>query len=60
VGRRSGDGSGPRGLFALIHSHHYVRRWHGRGYRSIDLDGWLYWIIAHGTVINRKPSVEAG
>ena len=53
-------GLGHEALFDLIRLHHYIRRWHGRGYRSIDLDGFSYWIMEDGTVINRKPADSAG
>lgn len=56
---RRGD-PGHEALFVLIRDHHYLRRWHGRAYRSIDLDGFSYWIMEDGTVINRKPVERAG
>lgn len=42
-------------LYLLIRDYHYVRRWRGHECRSIDLDGYLSWIMQNGTVINRKP-----
>jgi hypothetical protein len=57
-GREHGEGH--EALFALIRDHHYVRMWHSRPFRSIDLDGWGYWIMEDGTVINRKPVAIAG
>lgn len=53
-------GSGHEALFALIRDHHYLRRWHGRAFRTIGLDGFQFWIIEDGTVINRKPAEAAG
>jgi hypothetical protein len=53
-------GLGHEALFDLIRQHYYPRRWHGRSYRSIDLDGFSYWIIQDGTVVNRKPVEQAG
>jgi len=58
--RAAGLGAGHEQLFTLIRDYHYSRRWHGRRYRSIDLDGYSYWIIEDGTVINRKPADDAG
>ncbi len=47
-------------LYLLIRDYHYLRRWQGWEYRSIDLDGFSYWIMQNGTVINRKPADGAG
>lgn len=47
-------------LYLLIRDYHYLRRWQGWDYRSIDLDGYSYWIMQNGTVINRKPADHAG
>ena len=58
--RAAGLGAGHEALFELIRDHHVVRRWHGHPYRSIDLDGFSYWIMDDGTVINRKPADRAG
>jgi hypothetical protein len=53
-------GQGHEALFVLIREHHYVRLWHRHPFRSIDLDGFSYWIMEDGTVINRKPVESAG
>lgn len=53
-------GRGHEALFELIRWCYWLRWWQGRGYRSIELDGWSYWIIQDGTVINRKPVKDAG
>jgi len=53
-------GQGHEALWELVRWFYYLRWWHGRGYRSIDLDGFSYWIINDGTVINRKPVDQAG
>ena len=53
-------GAGHEALFVLIRDHHYVRRWHGRGYRTVSLDGHDYWLIQDGTIVNRKPTESAG
>jgi len=47
-------------LYLLIKHYHYIRRWHGWQYRTIDLDGYSYWIMQNGTVVNRKPIEDAG
>ena len=54
----AGLGPGHERLYLLIKDYHYKRRWRGRTYRSIDLDGFVYWIIVDGTVINRTPVDE--
>ncbi|WP_308799547.1 hypothetical protein [Agromyces silvae] len=53
--QRAGLGTLHERLYLLIRDYHYIRRWRGGSYRSIDLDGYLYWIMQNGTVINRKP-----
>ena len=53
-------GQGHEALWELIRWFYYLRWWRGRGYRSIDLDGFRYWIMNDGTVINRKPVEDAG
>jgi hypothetical protein len=55
-----GRGRGHEALFTLIRDHHYIRRWHRRAFRTIQMDGFAYWIIEDGTVINRKPAEAAG
>lgn len=55
---RRWDGISPleeASAFRAIRDHHFQRRWHGRAYRSIDLDAISYWIMKDGTVIIRKP-----
>jgi hypothetical protein len=60
--RAQAAGMGPlhERLYLLIKHHHYLRRWQGRSYRAVDLDGFSYWIMVNGTVINRKPVKDAG
>ena len=53
-------GEGHEALWQLIRWFYYLRWWHGRGYRSIDLDDFSYWVMNDGTVINRKPVDDAG
>ena len=53
-------GEGHEALWQVIRWHYALRWWHGRGYRSIDLDGFSYWVMEDGTIINRKPSDQAG
>ena len=54
-------GEGHEALFVLIRVHLYVRMWHRRPFCSIDLDGYSYWIMEDGTVVNRRPvAVAAG
>jgi hypothetical protein len=45
-------------LRELITRYGWKRRWHGKMWRTYDLDGFSYWHIH--PVINRKPSAEAG
>jgi hypothetical protein len=47
-------------LFELMRDHYWSRWWGGKWWRSIDLDGWSWWLIEDGTVINTKPRVRAG
>jgi hypothetical protein len=58
--QKAGLGLGHERLYLLIKHYHYTRRWHGHSYRSVDLDGYSYWIMQIGTVINRKPLEDAG
>lgn len=53
-------GEGHEALFELIRWFYYLRWWRQRGFRSIDLDGFSYWVMEDGTVINRKPADAAG
>ena len=53
-------GEGHEALYRLCRDFHVDRWWHGRTYRTVDLDGFAYWIMEDGTVINRKPFEEAG
>jgi len=43
-------------LWLLIVDHSHDRWWRFKTWRSIELDGFLYWIIEDGTVINRRPA----
>jgi len=52
--------AGHEALFELIRDYHEMRRWFGQTYRAVSLDGWDYWIIEDGTIINRKPTMYAG
>jgi hypothetical protein len=36
------------------------RTWHGRPFRTASWDGWDYWHMGDDTVINRKPTGQAG
>ncbi|MEN5075868.1 recombinase family protein [Isoptericola cucumis] len=53
-------GQGHEALFELIREHPTKRRFQGKSYRSITLDGFVYWIIRDGMIINRKPADQAG
>ena len=53
-------GAGHEALFQLLRWYYVLRWWHERGYRSLDLDSFTYWIMEDGTVINRKPTEAAG
>jgi hypothetical protein len=53
-------GEGHEALYELIRWFYRLRWWHLRGYRSLELDGWVYWLIQDGTIINRKPVDKAG
>lgn len=55
-----GMGEGYDALYVLCRYHYYLRWWWGRGYRSIDLDGYSYWLIISDYLINRKPADRAG
>jgi len=46
----------PESLWLLIVDHSHDRWWRFKTWRSIELDGFLYWIIEDGTVINRRPA----
>lgn len=58
--RGQGLGAGHEALYRLCRDYHWDRWWHGRTYRTVDLDGFAYWIMEDGTVINRKPADDAG
>jgi hypothetical protein len=55
-----GEGPGYEALYELVRWFYYLRWWHGRGYRSITLDGYSYWIMNDGFLVNRKPADSAG
>ncbi len=59
-GRATGQGFDA--LYDLVRRFHYLRRWHRHPYRSVDLDGYSYWIVdkTDGNGVNRKPSDGAG
>jgi hypothetical protein len=58
--RAQGLGAGHEALYVLLRDYHYDRWWHGRSYRTLDIDGFGYWIMEDGTIINRKPVDSAG
>jgi hypothetical protein len=38
-----------------------LRRYGGRPYRTVTIDGWTYWLTwGGGPIVNRKPAAEAG
>ena len=45
-------------LLTLLWRYCHVRRWHGKVYRTVSLDGWDYWPVL--PALNRKPSAVAG
>jgi len=54
-------GQGYEALWELVRWHYVLRWWHLRGFRSIDLDGWAYWVGEESrSIINRKPVEAAG
>lgn len=55
-----GDGPGFEALLSLIRSGE-KRRFRGRPYHTVVIDGWSYWMTwAAGPILNRKKSAEAG
>jgi hypothetical protein len=47
-----------RALMELLDNHNRIRRWFGRAYRVVTLQGFDYWDIY--PVVNRKPTAFAG
>jgi hypothetical protein len=51
---------GPNALVALIKAGE-VRRYRGRRYTTVEIDGFAYWLTwGGGYIVNRKPAAEAG
>lgn len=53
--RAAGLGDGHEALYVLIVDYGFERWWRFRYWRSIELDGFLYWRHTDGMVINRRP-----
>jgi hypothetical protein len=48
-------------MTAFIDQYGYQRAWRNRVFRSIDLDGFSYWLMeADEKIINRKPAEHGG
>lgn len=57
VAEAQGTADGYDALRELIISHHYLRSWRGRSFRSVTLGGYSLWIMQTGLVlVNAKPA----
>jgi len=57
VAEARGTADGYDALRELIISHHYLRSWRGRSFRSVTLGGYTLWIMQTGLVlVNAKPA----
>lgn len=60
--RAARAGLGPEHVSAanFIRAWGLRRHWHGHMYRSVNLDGFSYWVMDWGSIINRQPVEFAG